>query len=462
MKILLISYDNGIHIDYFPSNLGYLASVLRNNNYDVTIYDQSICHHDESHLLNYLDNNRFDIVGIGFVAGYYQYKKIQLISKAINSSKNRPSLYILGGHGPTPEPEFFLKKMKADVVVMGEGEETIIDLLQVYSNNKSLSLVDGIAFMDSGKCIINKIRPLIHNLDDIPFPAYDMFNMEYYRLRKLPYMKETDFSMPVISGRGCKFNCNFCYRMEKGFRERSSENIVEEIRYLNKEYKINYIAFYDNLLMSSEKRIIDICECIKKSKLDFKWWCDGRVNFAKPDILKLMKESNCVFINYGIESFNNDVLKIMKKGTNKKMIEEAIGETKKANIGVGLNIIFGNINENKEHLKNSLDFLLKYSDSGELRTIRPVTPYPGTDLYKYAIKEGLLKDVEDFYENKHLNSDLVAVNFTNMPREEIHRELKEANSLLVKKYYDKQYEDYCSRIDDFYLEKNINFRGFRE
>jgi len=250
--------------------------------------------------------------------------------------------------------------------------------------------------------------------------------------------------------------------MEKGFRARSNENIIEEIKYLNKNWDINYVAFYDNLLMSSEKRMIELCDSFKKAKLNIKWWCDGRLNYAKTNVLKSMKEAGCVFINYGIESFNNDILKVMHKGLNVDIITKGVDETKKVGIGVGLNIIFGNIGEEKKHLQNSLDFLLKYSDSGEMRTIRPVTPYPGTELYEYAIKNGMVENVEDFYENKHVNSDLVAVNFTKMSNKEIHEELKNANSQLVKKYFDNQYNSYCKCMEELYCKENTNFRGFRQ
>ncbi len=124
MRILLVVYDNGYYIHYFPQGLSYIAAVLMREGYDVDIYNQDVHHYPESHLRKYLDKNKFDVVGLSFIAGYYQYRKALKISEAINNSRNRP-FYIIGGHGPTPEPEFFLRKTGADAIVMGEGEITV-------------------------------------------------------------------------------------------------------------------------------------------------------------------------------------------------------------------------------------------------------------------------------------------------------------------------------------------------
>ena len=137
MRVLLVVYDNESYIHWFPQGLGYIAAVLRREGHEVVIYNQDLHHYPDEHLTRYLDNNLFDVIGFSFIAGYYQYKKAIKISNAINASKRRP-YYIIGGHGPAPEPEYFLKKTNADSVVIGEGEITIVELLQAVkiSDNK--------------------------------------------------------------------------------------------------------------------------------------------------------------------------------------------------------------------------------------------------------------------------------------------------------------------------------------
>jgi radical SAM superfamily enzyme YgiQ (UPF0313 family) len=461
MRVLLITYDNESLVQDFPVGTAYLAGTLLANNYDVEIYAQDVHHYPEEHLTEYLDNNKFDMVGLSFIGGYYEYRKAIKISEAINKSKNRP-FYVIGGFGPTPDPDYFMRKLNADCVVMGEGENTLIDLLQHVEDNKSLSTVLGIAYRENNQTFINERRPLIEDIDSIPMPAYHLFDMLHYRLLRHSNASKTDFVMPMLSGRGCTFTCNFCYRLDKGFRARSNESIIEEIRYLKDNYRINYISFYDELLMSSIKRTMDLCQAIIDAKLDIKWNCNGRLNYAKPKVLKLMKESGCVFINYGIESFDDEALKKMDKVLTTKQIEEGIQNTLDVGISPGFNIIFGNIGENKEILMKGVDFLLKYDDGSQKRTIRPVTPYPGSPLFYHAVKNGMIKDVEDFYENKHTNSDLMSCNFTDMSDDEYYAALMEANEILLNNYNDRVVKGTKQQLIDLYVKKDASFRGFRQ
>jgi len=249
--------------------------------------------------------------------------------------------------------------------------------------------------------------------------------------------------------------------MDKGFRPRSAAGIIEEIQYLKKDYRIGYISFADELLMSSEKRTVELCEAFIKAKLNIHWCCNGRLNFAKPDVLRLMKEAGCVFINYGIEALDDDVLRRMNKKLTVKQIVRGIENTLAQGLSPGFNIIFGHIGDTKETLNRGVEFLLKYDDHSQLRTIRPVTPYPGCDLYYDAIALGLLKDAEDFYEHKHINSDLLAVNFTDLTDEDFHLALMEANKKLIKHYFDSKTEELFKVSEDLYVNKNESFRGFR-
>jgi len=461
-SILFIVYDNDSYIHWFPQGVGYLAAVLKNAGFDVTIYNQDYHHYPDSHLTEYLDKNAFDFIGFSFIAGYYQYRKAIAISNAINLSKKRP-YYIIGGHGPSPEPEFFLKKTGADAVVIGEGEETIVELLTSVINKKGLEQVFGIAYLNAGgDCVINKKRALLKDIDAIPFPAYELFPVHYYRLLRMPHCTNSDFVMPLLSGRGCTFTCNFCYRMDKGFRPRSSFGIIEEIKFLKKYYGITFIAFSDELLMSSLSRVEELCHAFIASKINIKWDCNGRLNYAKPDILRLMKSAGCVFINYGIEAMDDHVLRKMGKGLTVHQIEEGIKATLDSGISPGFNIIFGHIGDNAKILQKGVDFLLKYDDGAQLRTIRPVTPYPGSPLYYHAIEMGFLQGCEDFYEHKHLNSDLMAVNFTDLSDDEYYRVLCEANSKLLTNYFRKKTSLSLNQVNQLYANKDLSFRGFRQ
>lgn len=461
MRILLVAYDNDSFISWFPQGLAYIAAACLQAGHEVEIYNQDVYHWPESHLTDLLDKERYDFIGVSACGGYYQYWKVLKISQAINQAKHRP-FYVLGGHLASPEPDYFLRKTSADAIVIGEGEITVINLLKALEQKKPFHLVNGIAFLENGECIQTPRQGLITDIDGIPFPVWDLFPIDHYALLRVPHIKNSERWMPVLSGRGCTFKCNFCYRMDEGFRGRSPENIVEEIQILKKDYQISFITFSDELLMSSMQRTVELCKCFIKNKLNVKWDCNGRLNYAKPDVLKLMKEAGCVFINYGIESLDEQALRNMNKAQTVRQITSGIENTLAAGISPGFNIIFGNIGETAESLRLGVEFLLKYTDHSQMRTIRPVTPYPGSPLYYYAIKKGLLKDCEDFYEHKHVNSDLLSVNFTDLSDDEVHRLLYEANQRLITNYYQMQIQKANETLHKLYIEKDSSFRGFRQ
>ena len=461
MKVLLIVYDNASYIHWFPQGLAYISAALRAAGHDVCVYSQDAEHYPDAHLTAYLDEHHFDVVGLSVIGGYYQYRKLLGLSAAVNRSRQRP-YFIIGGHGPAPEPAYFLGKTQADAVVIGEGEKTVVELMDAIGDPHRLRDVKGIAFRDGENVTINPRRDLIEDIESLAWPAYDLFPMQYYRLLRMPHTTPTDFVMPVLSGRGCNFECTFCYRMDKGFRPRDTESVVEEIRFLKRAYGITYVAFSDELLMSSEARTVEICEAFLKANLDVKWDCNGRLNYAKDGVLSTMKKAGCVFINYGIEAMDNQVLRNMRKGLTTDLIVRGIEATLQAGISPGFNIIFGNVGDTRETLAEGVKFLLKYDDGAQRRTIRPVTPYPGSPLYDEAIRRGLLKDVDEFYERKHTNSDLVSVNFTDMTDDEFHRALLDANTRLLTNYYHKQLAATLHDAENLYLRRNAAFRGFRQ
>lgn len=416
MKILLIAYDNESYIHSFPLGLAYVASKMRNEGHDVEVYNQDVYHYPESHLTQKLKTEHYDAVGISMCAGYYQYAKFHKIVKAIP-----PGIKIwTGGHMFAPEPEYFSQFV--DYVCEGE-----------YDYQK--------------------------NIDDIPYPAWDLFPIDYYALFRVPKSTDTDRCFMVLSGRGCPFRCSFCYRMVDGYRPRSVEGIVDEIKILQERYRINYIVFNDELLMIGKERTMKIAEALKP--LGIRWNCCGRLNYATPDVLSVMKDAGCMFINYGVESIDNTVLMNMNKKLTVEQITEGVENTLESGISPGLNMIWGNIGDTVETLHRSVDFLLKYSDHAQLRTVRPVTPYPGCDLYYHAIKEGLLGGVEDFYHNKHINSDLLSVNFTNVPDNIFHEELRKVNTILIEHHHRSRMNERLRTAANLYSGKDLGFRGFR-
>lgn len=462
MRVLLAVYDNGSYVHHFPQGQAYIAAVLRKAGHEVKLWLQDVHHWPDEYLTTFMDENGpFDVVGIGVIGGYWQYRKLLSLSKAIDRAKHRP-FYVLGGHGPSADPPYFMGKTGADAVVLGEGEATILELLDAIENKTPMNRILGLAYRDGSEVKVTGERTLIQDLDSIPFPAYDMFPIEYYRLVRINKCTPTDRVMPLLSGRGCTFKCTFCYRIDKGYRPRSVEGIVEEIRLLQDKYGVNYICFADELLMVSEQRTLEVCDAFMAAGLKFKWWCNGRLNYAKPKVLQRMKEAGCVVVSYGIEAMDDEVLRLMKKGLKVTQVYEGIKNTIEAGLTPNYNIIFGNIGDTRETLEKGVQFLLDYTDGSQMRTIRPVTPYPGSPLFFTAIEKGLLKDTADFYENKHTNSDLLAVNFTNMTDDEFHTALFYANERLIRRWSELQCENFIEQARELYFKGGADFRGFRQ
>ena len=460
MKVLCIVYDNGGYMHYFPIGIASIATVLKYAGHDVEIYSQDLHHYPEEHLTHHLDTNEYDIVCVGTVAGYYPYRKLLKISEAINKSMNRDRFsYVMGGHMVSAEPKYFLLKTGADFVVVGEGEKTILELIE---RKHDIISIAGLAYRVGDEAYVNAPRQLIQDLDTLPMIDYKLFPIEYYRLQRMPNIENTEFSMSILSGRGCTFQCTFCYRLMKGMRLRSIEAIVDEIKFLKKYYGITYFDFADDLTMESKKRSFALCEEFLRQDLNIKWRCEGRLNFVDKEVLSIMKQAGCTFINYGIESLDNQVLKNMRKGLTEEIIIKGIETTIASGISPGLNIIFGNIGDNEETLQKSVKFLLHYDDCSQVRSIRPVTPYPGCELYEEAKRRGIIKDAKDFYEVKHTNSDLLTVNFTDLSEKKFYECLYYANYLLLNNYNNKKKIAIEEQLNNLYHKKDTSFRGWRQ
>ena len=447
MRVLLVAYDNDDYIGSFPIGLGFIAAAIEKTEHSVDIYQQDIHHYSPEHLAKVA--SEYDVVGTGMCAGYYQYAALKKIAEAVKVP------LIVGGPMVTATPEYFLHKGMADIVVMGEGDLTIVDLLD---NMDNLGAVEGIAYRNGDQVVVNPRRaPAV--LSELPWPSYDLFDIEHYRLQKRQRMANSEFSIPIMTARGCPFRCNFCYQMEPKFRTRDVADIVSEMKFLREEYNISHFFFADDLLMSSKKRAFEFSEAV--GPMGIKWDCSGRLNYATDDVMHAMADAGCVFVNYGVESFNDDMLKVMNKNLTTQQILAGVKATLKAGISPGINVIWGNIGETKEHLWNSVNFVLEYSDAAQKRTVKPVTPYPGSALYCHALEKGLLTGPEDFYENKHTNSDLMAVNLTDLSDEEFYEELGKANHVLIEDYYKKNCVTDQEIMAKLYSGDDTNFRGFR-
>jgi len=474
MSVLFIVHDLYQEDNPFPLNIGYLSAVLVKQGFDVEIFNMDILHYTKEDLATVLKLRNFDLIGISFLAARFT-ETILPLCKVINRYK-KDAWLVLGGHGPSPIPKFMLKETGADIICIGEAEETILGLIYAKQFDLKISSMKGIAYFEKlipykglSKITINECRKPIKNLDSIPFPQWDLFPMETYSNNiKFPGMERNDKLLPIITSRGCINKCSFCYRMEDGIRFRSMENVVEEMVILNKDYGITYFNICDELFGYPKKRVFEFQDELEKRDLKINYFCAVRVDTVDKEVLQSLKESGCKFINFGFESSSQEVLDLMNKHTTIEQNIEAIELSREMGFETtGLNFIWGNKGDTEKTLWDNVDLIKKYQAYSQLRTIRPVTPYPGCQLYYDAIAEGKLEGPKDFFD-KFKNSDLITVNFTEYSLEKCYDLLYKANMDLITDYalntprsIRAQELKLIQNFYELYFEGKTNFRGAR-
>lgn len=469
-KILFIIHD--LYQDDNKLSLGpaYLAAILRGDGHDVQVYSQNVFHQTNEEVAMFLEENFFDAIGLGFLAARYA-ETVRPLAKVINEHKKNAK-FIVGGHGVSSVPDYVLNDIKADIAVIGEAENIILPLVNAILNSESMENLRGVAYRTVDGVKINPRAEPVKNLDQIPFPAWDLFPMEEIATcSTFVGGVEHDRSISVLTSRGCINRCSFCYRMEQGIRVGSIENVYGELKILTEKYGINYFLFDDEMFIPNKERIRSFVEMIKKLKHPIKYYAQSRVELAKDkEILKMLKDSGCKILNFGLESLDQNVLNLMGKRTKVEDNIIAVENTIESGIHPGLNFIWANPGDTLASLDKIVEFLIKYDTQGQLRTVRPPTPFPGCSLYYQAIKDGKLKGPGDFFD-KFKNSDRLTVNFTNMTDEEVYQALLSANSKLIKNYFIKKGESILNAdamIENFrrlYFPKcpeDLKFRGARK
>ncbi|MBA7492677.1 hypothetical protein ES702_03227 [subsurface metagenome] len=389
-----------------PLGILYLAAYLREkiNNLQVKVTDGTV----EGFEKTYQEVKKFspDILCISYytLMALGAHKFINLMKK------DKGTLFIItGGPHATALPEEPLEKSNVDVVVIGEGEVTLYELVNLFiqgkhQNVESLAKVDGIAYRDSGQIRFTKTRKHIENLDTIPFPARDLIDSNNY---KGWYINKEKKEGAVFSARGCPYNCTFCSnavwkKCKPYVRTRSPKNIVDEIEMLYKDYGVREI--YDCLdeFNTDVKHALAVCEEIKNRKLDIEWKCSMRATPLREELVKAMSESGCWYVMIGIESGNEETLKGINKHITLAQVEEACRLFKKYNLKVqGLFMLYnvweesGQLKyENTDMVKKTFKYVSTLVDKRLLDYIgwSITVPYPGSQLYNIAQKHNLIKD----------------------------------------------------------------------
>lgn len=436
MKILLINppIREWSKPNVFPLGLGYIAAVLVKNGYKVEVLDINAFRLSKEEVVAKIKTMDFDVVGIGGIITTYKYIKwLAATLKKYHSDKK----LIIGGSVGSSIPKIMLERNPIDVVCIGEGEETVIDLIRALEDNKDLSEVKGIWCKDgSGRIFQTATRPPIKDLDSIPLPEWKLFPMEIYIKNPVgapnrnkwldgSQSQTASLSMNLFATRGCPYQCIYCYHdfMGYGYRLRSPENIVKEIKMLYERYNVSYFHFIDDEFVMKKDFVYEFCRLFnslaKEIGQKITWGCAGRANLMTEDLIVTMAKSGCVSIGYGIESGSQKMLDLIKKKVTVDQAKNAVRLTKKHLGWVDTSLMIGYPGEKRETIQETIDFC-KDLDL-EPSVIFFLTPYPGTELYAMALEQNKIKDEEEYFLGLGEQGEKIKVNFTDFSDEELYK-----------------------------------------
>ncbi len=381
-----------------PLGMAYVSASLKSNGFNVYILNMSINKEGVS-LLEAMEKsvkeNNIEIVCCGgLVVNYHKIKQVCDYAKQINPS----IITMIGGGLVTSSPkEAMMGITTADYGVIGEGEITNCELVTAIIEKADISKVDGIIFRTKDGLVITNKREEIKDIDSIPFPDYEGFN--FFEMTDKFYDKFGTATLPIVSSRSCPFNCTFCsHSGGKKYRKRSLDNIFEEINFWFSKFKFSHITLYDELFADDINRITEFCERINKYSVT--WQVALRVSKnITPELLRKMKESGCTLIYYGLESGDNSILKSMRKGTTKELAKHVLEITNEAAIKTNSAFIFGYIEETYESAMNTFDFIDEIYHLSSHLSLGCIILFPGSPLYEYAVKKGIITDTLKFIED---------------------------------------------------------------
>lgn len=410
MKILLINpppYDHGkdrrflerkpIQTYTMPLGLGYIASVLEKGGHEVRLLDAYARESSENELREFIKNMHPYVVGITCLSDQRAswFRLIKLIRSIDGSIK-----IVLGGPHPSLMIEQTLRHFRPDAIVIGEGENTFLDLIRTWEVKENIDKVKGIAYLKGEDVVITEPRQRIKDLDSLPFPAYHMVNLKDYSgwdfmegIYRMFGLDKPPLYATISTSRGCVSNCGYCSApliWKRRWTSRSAANVVDEMEMLHNKCGIQFVIFTDDIFSVNQDRVIKICGEILKRDLKILWGFETAVNFVSSELLTMAKKAGCRCILYGVESASKIVLSNVNKTIKEEDVLNAFRMTKEAGIVAGAFLMVGNPGESEKSINETIKLLRKIRPDIILPQIAMITP--GTKLYEIAKSKGFIGD----------------------------------------------------------------------
>lgn len=410
-----------------PLGILYLAAVLEERGVEVSLVDQAAEGLSVEETVKWVEREKPDIIGFSTFSS--SGRTAALISEKVKE-KNPNITTVFGNYYATFNPERVLRKYPfVDVVVRGEGENTVIELTECLQNEGDLKKVQGITFRDKENVISTPDRPLIEDLDSIPFPKRELIGAKYNCVIAGATVAPKRFTS-VASSRGCVYGCRFCSctQFARGrWRPRSVQNTLEELHFLTNEGYEQFI-FVDDSFTLNPKRVIKLCRDLRREKIEMDWICEGRVDNCSYEMLREMEKAGCKILYFGIESANQRILNYYNKQTTPAQSEAAVKKARKAGIDLIIgSFIVGAPDETREEIQNTIEFAKKIPI--DLPQFNVLGAYPGTGMWDEFEAKGLLKEGE-YWETGVAVSEICS---SAVPLNEIKRMIHDAFYRFVRR-----------------------------
>jgi anaerobic magnesium-protoporphyrin IX monomethyl ester cyclase len=369
-----------------PLGLAYLAAALEKSGHEVKVIDAAVLNYGYERIIVETMRHSPDIIGITCVTPSY----MRTLDLAMKLKKDLGLPILIGGPHVTALAEETMRNDCFDIAVVGEGDLTVVDLIDAIRDGRDLSEVEGIAYKHDGRLIRTRPRRYVDDLDAIPFPARHLLP-ELNMYKPTPSAYRTLPQATMITSRGCPYHCAFCDRSVFGnrYRARTAENVTDEIELLTTEFGAKEIRFWDDTFNVDQERVISICHEILQRGLDVSWTCLGRINHMNETTLEAMARAGCWQVDYGIESGNQEILNGISKGQTLGMVQKVVKMTTKAGIGVRGFFMLGLPGETEATMSDTIMFAKSLGLTSAVFHI--TTPFPGTELFKIAADSGELR-----------------------------------------------------------------------
>ena len=286
----------------------------------------------------------------------------------------RNRLYIMGAH-VTERPEVILRRSGARAAILGEPEQTILDIVQKDEDHEICALVQGIAYLEGNRLVKTATRDHPLDLNQLPYPAYHLLKMDQYRYE---FMGK---KFAILEGsRGCPHGCHFCYLGMYGrrFRQKSLERLLDEVRYVTRQFQVQNIYFMDLEFGLNRKHLIDFCKALVEMNLGVQWCCQTRVTDVDGEVLNWMKKAGCTLIHFGVEAGSERILNQTGKGITVNDCVRALELTRKAGIKTALFMNFGFPGETLSEMNATVELAIRLNPT--YAAFHLIVPFPGTAL----------------------------------------------------------------------------------